>query len=126
MPKGILSENYRKMLEEKSLIKLKWPMYEHLSAPETVHWAITFKCDETYPDCYIERHKRLFAGELDTQDSFKLVDKIANSGVSQLAIGGGEPFIREDLEYIVRYAAEKGLTVHITTGKKELSILDQS
>ncbi|NSW89532.1 MAG: hypothetical protein HPY74_02420 [Firmicutes bacterium] len=88
MPNGVLSENYRKMLEEKSLIKIKWPTYEHLSAPETVHWAVTFKCGESCPDCYIARHKRLFAYELDTQDALKLISKIADSGVFQLAIGG--------------------------------------
>jgi radical SAM protein with 4Fe4S-binding SPASM domain len=120
MPNGVLSEDYRKMLGAKSLIKLKWPMYVHLSAPETIHWAVTFQCDEACPDCYIERHKRSFASELDTQNALKLVDKIADSGAFQLAIGGGEPFIRDDLENIVRSASRRGLTVHITTGKYQI------
>ncbi len=120
MPNGALSDDYRKMLEARSPIKLKWPMYEYLSVPETIHWAVTFKCDKTCPDCYIERHKKLFAGELDTQNALKLVDKIADSGVFQLAIGGGEPFARDDLESIVSSASEKGLTVHVTTGKYEI------
>lgn len=120
MPKGVLTENYRKIPEEKSLIEFKWPEYKHLSAPETIHWAVTFQCCETCPDCYIERHKKLFTEELDTQESLKLVDKIADSGVFQLAIGGGEPFMRKDLEVIVRRASEKGLAVHITTGNYEI------
>lgn len=120
MPNGILAEDYGKILEEKSHKKPKWPIHEYLSAPETVHWAVTFKCGESCPDCYIERHKRLFANELGTQDAHKLINKIAESGVFQLAIGGGEPFMRNDLENIVHSASENGLIVHITTGKYEI------
>lgn len=120
LPRGVLSENHRKMFEEENLKKLKWPSDEHLSAPETVHWAVTYKCDESCPDCYIERHKGLFTSELDTQDAYKLINKIADIGVFQLAIGGGEPLIRNDLEDIVHRASEKGLAVHITTGKYEI------
>lgn len=120
MPNGVLNENYRIVLEEKSLIKLKWPMYVHLSAPETVHWAVTFQCGESCPDCYIERHKGLFTNELDTQNALKLINKLTDSGVFQLAIGGGEPFMRNDLEDIVYSASKKGLIVHITTGKYEI------
>ena len=100
MPIGVLTENYRKLLDERSLIKHIWPMYQYLSAPETVHWAVTFRCDESCPDCYIERHKKLFTSELNTQDALKLINKIADSGVFELAIGGGEPFMRNDLEDI--------------------------
>lgn len=120
MPEGILSDKYRNILEEKNFTKLKWPAYSCLSAPETIHWAVTFKCDKSCPDCYIQRHKRLFTNELDTEDSYKLINKIANMGVFQLAIGGGEPLLRNDLEDIVRRAWEKGLVVHITTGKYEI------
>lgn len=120
MPKGVLSENYRKILDEKSLERLKWPEYQHLSAPETVHWAVTFQCGETCPDCYVKRHKRLFTQELDTQKALELIETIAANGVFQLAIGGGEPFVRNDLENIVRSAAEKGLIVHVTTGRYEI------
>lgn len=120
MPNGVLSENQWKMLEEKSIEKLKWPVYQHLSAPETVHWAVTFKCGESCPDCYIERHKRLFTNELGTQEALQLIEMIADSGVFQLAIGGREPFMRNDLENIVRSASEKGLIVHVTTGKYEI------
>ena len=38
----------------------------------------------------------------------------------QLAIGGGEPFLRPDLGDIVRHATDRGLVVHITTGQYQL------
>jgi len=47
----------------------------------------------------------------------RVIDKISDIGVFQLAIGGGEPFVRNDLGLIVEYAANKGLLVHVTTGQ---------
>jgi radical SAM protein with 4Fe4S-binding SPASM domain len=120
LPKGVLSEDRYGLLEEFSCKKIEWPMFTHLSAPETVHWAVTFRCGEACPDCYMERHKKLFTNELDTRNALKLIDKIASAGVFQLAIGGGEPFLRDDLEIIAGYAMEKGLAVHITTGRYEI------
>ena len=90
--------------------------YPWLSAPETVHWAITYRCDQDCPDCYARRFF-FTKDELDTSDALKLIDKIAGWNVFQLAIGGGEPFAREDLQELIQYAAAKGLSVHITTGK---------
>jgi radical SAM protein with 4Fe4S-binding SPASM domain len=100
--------------------KIQWPGYKHLSAPETIHWALTYRCEQSCPDCYISRYKGWIGQELDSQQALKLVDKIAGSGAFQLAIGGGEPFLRNDLTGIVQSASEKGLTVHITTGKYDL------
>lgn len=87
-----------------------------LSAPETVHWAVTYRCDKNCPDCYVARLPFL-KNELNTCEALKLIDKIADWNVFQLAIGGGEPFEREDLPQLLQYAAERGLSVHITTGK---------
>lgn len=90
--------------------------YAHLSAPETVHWAITFRCSKHCPDCYVKRHSDNFK-EMDTNAAFKLIDKISDWNVFQLAIGGGEPFERKDLSEIVKYAHQKGLMVHVTTAQ---------
>lgn len=120
MPRGVLAQESYGMLEENYRAIVKWPANTRMSAPETVHWAVTFKCGEACPDCYIERHKGVFARELNTQEAFIVIDKIASSGVFQLAIGGGEPFERDDIEIIAGYASEKGLTVHITTGRYEI------
>jgi radical SAM protein with 4Fe4S-binding SPASM domain len=46
-----------------------------------------------------------------------VIDDIASQGVFQLAIGGGEPFLRLDLGDIVRYATDRGLIIHVTTGQ---------
>lgn len=98
-----------------------------LFAPETVHWAVTYRCDAHCPDCYAERlsHSQK---ELDTTEALGLIDKLVDWKVLQLAIGGGEPFARWDLSRLVNYADQRGLSVHLTTGKLNTStdILDQT
>ncbi|NIM77455.1 MAG: SPASM domain-containing protein [Candidatus Aminicenantes bacterium] len=95
------------------------PKYSWLSAPETVHWAVTYHCEAGCPHCYTRRFPVL-TNELNTPLALKLIEKVAQWGVFQLAIGGGEPFAREDLPDLVQYASAAGLSVHITTGKYHL------
>ena len=99
---------------------MSWPAGPHLNAPETVHWAITYQCDSHCEDCYTARNHFQYAMEMDTRDALQMVDVLADRGVFQLAIGGGEPLLRPDLPVIVKHARENGLIVHITTGKDHL------
>ena len=87
-----------------------------LSAPETVHWAVTFNCEQACPDCYAGRYRKRDILELDTADALLVVETLARLGVFQLALGGGEPLLRSDLPIIARSAKEVGLAVHVTTG----------
>jgi radical SAM protein with 4Fe4S-binding SPASM domain len=120
LPRGVLSEMSRQRLREQCRVKVRWPDRPQIIAPETVHWAITHQCGAACPDCYMERHKGLFPDELNTREAFEIIDKIANAGVFQLAIGGGEPLLRKDLAMIAGYASAKGMVVHITTGCYEI------
>lgn len=89
-----------------------------LSAPETVHWAVTYRCGQKCPDCYAGRFSHI-KNEVTTYDAFKVIDKIARWNVFQLSLGGGEPFAREDLPQLVKHASDQGLSVHLTTGRLE-------
>jgi len=101
---------------------VSWPARPGLSAPETVHWAITYRCDARCPDCYARRNSRQSAGELDTRDALHVVDALAEWGVLQLAIGGGEPLLRQDLPMLAEHARRHGLVVHVTTGCRQLPL----
>lgn len=94
--------------------------YAHLVAPETIHWAITYRCNKNCPDCYVNRHCKSVE-EMNTEDAMKLIEKITDWNVFQLAIGGGEPLEREDLPEIIEYAHQKGLMVHVTTGRTQIN-----
>ncbi len=100
------------------LFFMHYPKVQHqnmLSAPETVHWAVTYECEQGCPDCYARRFTQK-SPELSTQESLMLIDKLADWGVFQLAIGGGEPLSRADLPELMQHAASRGLDVHLTTG----------
>lgn len=89
----------------------------NLSTPETVHLAVTYRCDETCPDCYVRRQKPPADQELNTVEMCNIIDILADNGVFQLAVGGGEPFVRTDISDIIRHAAGRGLVVHLSTGQ---------
>jgi radical SAM protein with 4Fe4S-binding SPASM domain len=79
-----------------------------------VPWRCTFACDLNCAHC-TSAGKPKAAGELITADAKKLVDRIHDFGATFLGITGGEPFLREDLFQIVRYAKKVGLQVSIIT-----------
>jgi len=98
-----------------------WPSGSNLTGPETVHWAVTYRCIADCPDCYAARHRSSSKTELSTNQAKAAIDSIASWGTFQLAIGGGEPMLREDLTDLVHHAADKGLAVHVTTSGDLLS-----
>jgi radical SAM protein with 4Fe4S-binding SPASM domain len=102
-------------------LPIPWPSGPHLTAPETVHWAITYDCTSRCPDCYARRCREGAGPPLDTGGAMLLVERLAEWGVLQLAIGGGEPLLRPDLPEIAACARERGLVVHVTTGYHHLT-----
>ena len=94
-----------------------------LSVPETVHWAVTYRCNSDCPDCYARRHKDSFP-EMNTREAKTMIDRLAGAGVFQLAIGGGEPLIRSDIGKLVSWADSSGLIVHLTTGRENFTRKD--
>lgn len=84
-----------------------------LSTPETVHLAITARCNLACPGCYVPRSS---AGpELTTAELRGLIDQWAEMRVFQLAMGGGEPLLREDLFEVLAYARRRGIVPNLTT-----------
>lgn len=84
-----------------------------LSAPETVHLAITARCDLSCPGCYVPRFGA--EPELTTAELRGLIDQWTQMRVFQLAVGGGEPLLREDLFDVLAYAREQGIVPNLTT-----------
>jgi radical SAM protein with 4Fe4S-binding SPASM domain len=113
-PRSISFDGPQEPIPVKSAIRV-------LSAPETVHLAVTCKCEEDCPDCYMKRHRRYIGEELGTSSMLRVIDAIADSGAFQLAIGGGEPFLRPDLDLIASHASARNLAVHVTTGQLEIN-----
>ncbi|MDD3073976.1 MAG: radical SAM protein [Eubacteriales bacterium] len=112
---GFLKEGSPPLPDFPGDLSADWPTDISLSAPETVHWAITYRCNADCVDCYAKRNKG-GCMELDTAQAARLIKLLADWGVFQLAIGGGEPLLRGDLAEIAGLAKEQGLVTHVTTG----------
>ena len=90
------------------------PLEWYLSAPIDIFLELTYKCNLRCKHCYAS------AGipsknELSTGEIRSLLREAAEMGVIRVALGGGEPLLREDFIDIVRYAAGLGLWVEFST-----------
>ncbi|MDY6878580.1 MAG: radical SAM protein [Chloroflexota bacterium] len=83
-----------------------------LSAPETVHLAITARCNLACPGCYVPP---FIGAELTTAELRNLIDQWTQMRVFQLAVGGGETLLRQDLFDVLAYAREQGIVPNLTT-----------
>jgi radical SAM protein with 4Fe4S-binding SPASM domain len=83
-------------------------------APESVHIQLNNVCNLRCPSCYVSLEMR-DDGILTVERLMKLVDEMADMGVSQLAIGGGEPLMSPHFVPIVQYSRRRGLLPNVTT-----------
>lgn len=85
-----------------------------LKFPTRVSINITHRCNLRCKHC-LNNSGKSGLNELKTSEIFNLIDQLSINGRPVLAIGGGEPLIREDLFKIVEYAKEKSVPVSIIT-----------
>ena len=83
-------------------------------APFLVVWNFTYKCNLNCKHCYLEAGN-ISKMELSTEEAMKVVDQIADFGVTSLAFSGGEPLMRKDFFEVARHAVDAGLYVSVAT-----------
>jgi pyrroloquinoline quinone biosynthesis protein E len=91
-----------------------------LSAPETVHLAITARCNLACPGCYLPRQGG--ESELTVADWCDLITQWAQMRVFQIAVGGGEPLLYDGLFEVLACAHEHGLVPNLTTNGTLLDV----
>ena len=91
---------------------LSRPLLVH--APFLVVWNFTYKCNLNCKHCYSDAGG-LSRQELSTSEAMKVVDQIADFGVTSLAFSGGEPLMRTDFFEVATRAVESGLYVSLAT-----------
>ena len=74
-----------------------WPRGPHLSAPVTVHWAITYRCDASCPECYAQRYAHHFPDEPTLPDALRLVEVLASWGVFELGEVNGRLLLSKSM-----------------------------
>lgn len=82
------------------------------SAPLTVNWAVTNRCNFGCSHCYSRADTR---DELDFETVCAIVSKLAAAKVFSVNFGGGEPLLRGDLLLVARFAADRGLSVSMNS-----------
>lgn len=78
-------------------------------------WEITLRCDLACKHCG-SRAGKARADELTTDEALGLVDQLAELGVNEITLIGGEVYLREDWDRIARHIREHGIVCGIVTG----------
>jgi len=80
-----------------------------------VVWNMTNRCNLSCLHCYASATPHPADGELSTEEAKRFIDDVAAYGCPVLLFSGGEPFMRDDLFELARYAKAKGLRPVIST-----------
>jgi radical SAM protein with 4Fe4S-binding SPASM domain len=83
-------------------------------------WEITLKCDLKCGHCG-SRAGRARTEELTTEECLEIVDQLAALGTREVAIIGGEAYLRSDWTTIIRAIRARGMQVGMTTGARNLT-----
>src|SRR5688500_11930845 len=83
-------------------------------------WEITLACDLACRHCG-SRAGHARPDELTTAECLDLVDQIADLGVMEVILIGGEAYLRDDWCGVIRRIRERGMQALMTTGGRGLS-----
>jgi MoaA/NifB/PqqE/SkfB family radical SAM enzyme len=83
--------------------------------PVYVVWEITLRCDQQCRFCGTRAGKR-HPSELTTDEALDLVRQLAELGTKEIAIHGGEAYLRDDWLDIVRAIRAHGIDCTMVTG----------
>jgi Fe-coproporphyrin III synthase len=87
---------------------------EKLSAPINVTWDITNTCNLTCSYCYNSSGPVPDDG-MTTEQCLDVVDQLADIGVFNVWIGGGEPLVKPGIERVLRRLKERNVKVLLAT-----------
>ncbi|MBK8262459.1 MAG: radical SAM protein [Nannocystis sp.] len=83
--------------------------------PRHAVWEFTLACDQRCLCCG-PRAGAARQGELSTDESLRLVDELAELGVGEVTLIGGEAYLRPDFILVIRAIRARGMTCTLTTG----------
>ena len=83
-------------------------------------WEITLKCDLACRHCG-SRAGQARRDELGTEECLDLVRQMAELGIQEVTLIGGEAYLREDFPDIVREIVRLGMSPSMTTGGRGMS-----
>ncbi len=84
-------------------------------SPTLAVWAFTQACDQQCVACG-PRSGQSLRNELTTEESLRLVEELAEIGVGEVVLIGGEAYLRPDFLLVIRAIREHGMKASMTTG----------
>ncbi len=87
------------------------PSEQKVYTPRLIAWEVTRFCLLACKHCRAEARPTAYAGELASQECFKLLDNIASFAKPIIILTGGEPMLRPDIYDIAAYGCRLGLPV---------------
>ena len=83
-----------------------------LGVPMSVHFDITYRCNERCVHCYLDHDDH---GEMTTAEIKRVLDELADAGTFFLTFSGGEVLMRRDFFELLEYARRLSFSVRIKT-----------
>ena len=85
--------------------------YYHNRYVQGVFWSVTGKCNYRCRHCYVDGPSGAL-GELSTEQALNLIDQMAECGVLQVDLTGGELFVRKDLWQLIDRILSYKMTIN--------------
>ena len=95
------------------------PFSVSLTAPYRMDLALTYRCNNDCPHCYVARPPGY--PEMDTADWKVVLDRVWEASIPHVCFTGGEATLHPDLVELVAYAEGKGLVTGLLTNGRRLS-----
>ena len=86
-----------------------------LRSPTEVHLAVTERCPVACTGCYIGAGPQNEVAEADTDELYGALEKLAAMGVFEVAFGGGESLMNEQVFKLAEHARDLGVVPNLTT-----------
>ena len=80
-----------------------------------VVWNTTRRCNLYCSHCYAGAETQPATGEFSTAEGRAFLEQLADYGAPVVLFSGGEPLVRDDLEELIAYAADRGLRPVLST-----------
>jgi heme b synthase len=80
-----------------------------------VAWELIRSCNLACVHCRASSERGPYAGELTTEECFRVMDEIGTIGKPIIILTGGEPLLRDDIFQLADYGTKKGFRMVMTT-----------
>lgn len=111
-----------RLLPKKKLARVASSLARNYLARESIYpfyasFKITHKCNFRCKFCDVWKEK---TPDLSTEEVCRVLDNLADSSILVVSFEGGDPLLREDIDYLLRYARSKPFYLLFTTSERHL------